>query len=101
MSEGVGVRVFATFFSPYNSTANIMTTLDKIHPFASAPPSGSLDFVSSDIAALATHMNNCASTRSRFFGLHSVLETAHSAVCARMVTAAIVALLLMSVVGVV
>lgn len=101
MSEGVGVGIVAAFFSPHSSPANIMTTLDKIHPFSSAQPSGSVDFVSSDIAALASHMNNCASTRSRFFGFHSVLETAHSAVCARMVTAAIVAVLLMSVVGVV
>jgi hypothetical protein len=53
-----------------------------------------VDFVSSDAAALASHMNECASTRSRFFELQTALETAHSLISARLVTAGAVALVL-------
>ena len=57
------------------------------------------DFVSTDTAALASHMSHCASTRSRFFGLHAALEYAHSIVFSRMVTATVVAAVLLGVVG--
>ena len=80
---------------------NTLNPLDKVQPFPATRPSGSPDFVTSDTAALASHMNNCASTRSRFFGLHTVLESAHSMVSARMVTAAVVAVILLGVVGIV
>ena len=78
-----------------------MTTPLKTSTFSSARLAHSRDFVSSDTAALALHMHNCASTRSKFFGLHSKLESAHSVVCARMVTAAVVAVILLGVVGIV
>ena len=59
------------------------------------------DFVSTDTAALASHMSHCASKRGRFFGVHAALELAHSAVFTRMVTAAVLALVLLAVVGIV
>ena len=59
------------------------------------------DFVSTDTAALASHMDHCASQRSRFFGLHAALEFAHSVVFTRMVTAVVLAVVLLAVVGVV
>ena len=59
------------------------------------------DFVSSDTAALASHMDHCASNRSRFFGLHAALELAHTVVFSRMVTAAVVAVALLAMVGIV
>ena len=46
-------------------------------------------------------MSDCASKRSRFFGLHAALELAHSAVFTRMVTAAVLAVVLLAVVGIV
>lgn len=49
------------------------------------------DFVSSDSAALASHMTHCASGRSRFFNVHATLESAHTLLCSRMVTCALVA----------
>lgn len=58
-----------------------MTTLDSI-------ADGKTDFVSSDAAALASHMNRCAHSRSRFFRLHTALESAHSVVTPRLVTVA-------------
>ena len=61
----------------------------------------STDFVSTDTAALATHMDHCASKRSRFFSLHAALELAHSAVFSRLVTAAVVVVLLLAVTGIV
>ncbi len=57
------------------------------------------DFVSTDTAALASHMGHCASKRSRFFGLHAALELAQSAVFSRMVTAAVLAAVLLAVAG--
>ena len=59
------------------------------------------DFVSSDTAALASHMDHCASNRSRFFSLHAALELAHTVVFSRMVTAAVVAVALAAMVGIV
>lgn len=61
----------------------------------------SADFVSTDTAALASHMNRCATKRSRFFGLHAALELAQSLVFTRMVTAAVLAVVLLAVVGIV
>lgn len=49
-----------------------------------------LDFVSTDAAALASHMDDCASSRGRFFGLKSALESAHSMLFPRLITAAAV-----------
>lgn len=61
----------------------------------------SADFVSTDTAALASHMDHCASKRSRFFGVHAALELAHSVVFSRMVTAAVLALVVLAVMGIV
>ena len=58
------------------------------------------DFVSTDTAALASHMSHCASKRSRFFSLHAALELAHSVVFTRMVTAALLNVVVMAVAGV-
>ena len=62
---------------------------------------GQSDFVSTDTAALASHMSRCASKRSRFFSLHAALELAHSVVFTRMVTAAVLIVVVMAVAGVV
>jgi hypothetical protein len=59
------------------------------------------DFVSSDTAALASHMDHCASKRSRFFGVHAALEMVHTAVFNRMVTAAVLAVVLLVLIGIV
>ncbi|MES2398866.1 MAG: hypothetical protein V4573_02680 [Pseudomonadota bacterium] len=75
------------------------TTLGHIAPFSSASTTSTPDFVSSDIAALASHMDRCASTRGRFFGLHLALESARCFIFPRMVTAALVAVVLMSLVA--
>lgn len=78
-----------------------MNTFDKIPSYLPAQSAGSPDFVDSDMAALASHMDNCASTRSRFFGLHIALESARSMLCARMVTAAVVAVIVLGIVSIV
>lgn len=87
-----------------------MTTLTNLARFSSvrsnknnnhAPDFLPSDFVSSDSAALASHMSHCASTRSRYFGLHAALESAHSLIFPRMVTAAVIALVLVGLVGIV
>lgn len=57
------------------------------------------DFVSSDMAALASHMNDCANSRGRFFGLQTAFESAHSLLFARLVTAALVAVTLFGLVS--
>lgn len=46
------------------------------------------DFVGSDAAELASHMSHCASSRGRFFALQTALDSAHSAMAARIVTVA-------------
>ena len=74
-----------------------MTTLTNPTTFVEKPD----DFVSTDTAALASHMDRCASRRSRFFGLHAALESAHSVVFSRMVTAALLAVVLLAIVGVI
>lgn len=65
------------------TTLNTSSGFRFANPLASAPAG---DFVSSDTAALASHMNDCASTRSRFFGLQTALESAHQLVSPRLVT---------------
>jgi hypothetical protein len=59
------------------------------------------DFVSTDAAALASHMNTCASTRSRFFGLQTVLELGHSLISSRLVTVVAATLLLLGLASIV
>ena len=59
------------------------------------------DFVSTDTAALASHMSHCASKKSRFFGLHAALELVRSVVFTRMVTAAVLAVVALAVIGIV
>lgn len=79
-----------------------MTTLDNMARFsATRTKRNTPDFVSTDSAALASHMSHCASTRSRFFGLHAALESAHSVIFSRMVTAAVIAVVLLGLVGIV
>ena len=68
-------------------------------PIASIQPVA--DFVSTDTASLASHMSECASKRSRFFSLHAALELAHSVVFSRIVTAAVLAVVLLAVAGIV
>jgi conjugal transfer/entry exclusion protein len=60
-----------------------MTTLKIIPGFSSAE---TLDFVSTDEAALASHMKSCESARGRFFGLESALQSTHSLLTPRIVT---------------
>ncbi|MBI2728688.1 MAG: hypothetical protein HYX42_20810 [Polaromonas sp.] len=74
-------------------------TLDNPAPFSITPSTSTPDFVSSDIAALASHMDRCASTRSRMFGLHVALESVHSFIFPRMVTAAVIAVVLLGLVS--
>ena len=62
-----------------------MTTLKIISRFSSAAGD---DFVSTDAAELASHMDHCASSRSRFFVVHSALQITHSFLSPRVVTAA-------------
>ena len=76
-----------------------MTRPDNIAPRATAQSRSTPDFVSTDIAALASHMSHCAHSRSRFFGFRAALDSAHSLVLPRMVTAALLAIVVMGVVG--
>ena len=78
-----------------------MTTFTNARSFHTSKGSGSPDFVSSDTAALASHMSECAKTRSRFFGLHAALELGHALLTPRMVTTAVIALILLLTTGVV
>jgi hypothetical protein len=76
-----------------------VTTLNNLASFSSASAHQVPDFVSTDTASLALHMDHCASTRSRFFGLHAMLESVHALVFPRMVTAAVIAVVLLAVAG--
>ena len=78
-----------------------MTPFKHLADFSSRRIQNASDFVSTDSAALYSHMSHCASTRSRFFGLHAALEFAHSVLLSRMVTAALVGFILLSLVGLV
>jgi uncharacterized protein YcbX len=64
-----------------------MTTLKIVSRFSSPETH---DFVVSDAAELASHMDHCASSRSRFFAVQTALDTAHSAFSARIVTVGVV-----------
>ncbi len=64
---------------------NVMTTLKIISRFSSPETP---DFVVSDAAELASHMNHCASSRSRFFAMQTALHSVHSALSPRIVTVA-------------
>lgn len=77
-----------------------MTTLTNLADFSSHRGQNPADFVSTDTAALASHMSHCASSRSRFFGLHAALEFAHSMLHPRLVTAALLASVLACVVSI-
>lgn len=46
----------------------------------------SQELVSSDFAALASHMAECERSRGRFFTLRAVLETLHTMTAPRLVT---------------
>ena len=69
--------------------------------FPSSVTFSTVDFVSTDTAALASHMTSCASKRSKFFNLHAALEVVHSAVFSRMVTAAVLVGVSLLLVGIV
>ena len=73
-----------------------MTTLERM---ADSSSSSSPDFVSTDAADLASYMDHCASSRSRFFTLHSALQSAHSVVCPRIVTVAAGVLIFLSLIA--
>ncbi len=60
-----------------------MTTLDLR---ADSPSTHPTDFVSTDAADLASHMDHCAHSRSRFFALRSTLESVHAIAHPRVVT---------------
>ncbi len=61
---------------------------------SSPKPHPSVDFVSSDFEALASHMQNCERSRDRFFALKSSLQVVRSLLAGRLVTVACVAVLL-------
>ena len=64
-------------------------------PLASAPGAGQsgspVDFVHSDVAALATHMQRCARSRGRLFALRGGLQTVQALAAGRIVTLVCVA----------
>ncbi len=78
-----------------------MTTFAKSNPSYPAFSETAPDFVSSDSAALASHMSCCANDRSRFSGLHTALESVHSLFFSRMVTCALVAVVAIAMLGLV
>ena len=89
-------------FQPHSSPgAAIMTTLNNIARFSPSRSRKSPDFVTTDTAALESHMNHCASTRSRFFGLQAALELAHSQFFPRVVTLSIAGVAILCLAGVV
>ncbi len=51
----------------------------------------STDFVLTDAADLASHMNHCAGAQSRFLPLRAALQSAHSLLSPRIVTVAAIA----------
>lgn len=59
--------------------------------FGAVPSPDKADCVSTDHAALASHMNQCASSHSRFFFVHTAMESAHGALSPRIVTVAALA----------
>lgn len=67
-----------------------MTTLEIMADTPSAIRNVRNDFVSTDAADLASHMNQCAHSRGRFFTLQSGLQSAHSVASPRIVTVALI-----------
>ncbi len=61
--------------------------------FGNDPSPGQADTVSTDAAELASHMNHCANSHSRFFFVHSALQSAHGVLSPRIVTVAALAIL--------
>ncbi|MFN3571538.1 MAG: hypothetical protein ACK4VX_14750 [Polaromonas sp.] len=61
--------------------------------FGTDPSKGEADPVSTDAAELASHMNHCASSHSRFFFVHSAMQSAHGVLSPRIVTVAALAAL--------
>ena len=78
-----------------------MSTYSNIRTFHKSQSNFSSDFVFTDTAALALHMNDCAKNRSGFFGLHAALEYAQALLAPRIVTAAVITLVLLVTTGVV
>jgi hypothetical protein len=65
-----------------------MTSLEIM---ADSPSARATDFVSTDAAQLASHMNHCAVSRGRLFGLYSAAEFLHALARPRIVTVAVLA----------
>lgn len=59
--------------------------------FGTDPSPGATDPVSTDVAELASHMNHCASSHSRFFFVQSAIQSAHGVLSPRIVTVAALA----------
>ena len=78
-----------------------MTTFTKIRLPSASGSRTTPDFVSSDSAALASHMSRCANGRSRFFILHAAFESAHSLFFSRMVTCTLIAVVAVGMLGMV
>ena len=74
-----------------------MTTYDTTR----FPQVNDCDFVSTDAAALASHMNDCANSRGRFFGLQTAFESAHSMLFPRLGTAAALVVIVFGIVSVI
>ena len=55
-----------------------------------------VDFVSTDAAALASHMRRCAYKKGRFFNLKVAMEQLHSLMFPRILTVGLVSLLLVA-----
>jgi transposase len=81
---------------PSKTITHLESTMSTITTPAGRASAANLsnDFVSTDTAALASHMSRCASTRSRFFSVHAVAESLKSLLFARMVTALLIAAVL-------
>ncbi|WP_309681783.1 hypothetical protein [Polaromonas sp.] len=67
-----------------------MTSLKIMADFSSAHHA---DFVTTDAAELASHMDHCASAHGRFFPLQSALQSVHAVVSPRIVTVGVLALI--------
>ena len=78
-----------------------MTTFTDTSLLSSTRHNATPDFVSSDSAALASHMGHCIRGRSRFFNMHAGLESAHALLCQRMVTCTLVAVAALGLLGLV
>ncbi|MGQ2980189.1 MAG: hypothetical protein ACT6Q9_10880 [Polaromonas sp.] len=59
--------------------------------FGTDTSQGEADPVSTDATELASHMSHCASSHSRFFFVHSAMQSAHGVLSPRIVTVAALA----------